>query len=109
VCLVVDLDETGRRRAVQGAYNREHGIEPRSIIKDVASPLLQLSNLDYHDAAFTPPRVGEIDVADLASLNKAIAELERQMKAASRRLEFEEAAMLRDRIKELRTAQVYKG
>jgi excinuclease ABC subunit B len=103
------IDETERRRAVQEAYNREHGIEPRTIIKDVANPLLQLSNLDYHDAAFTPPRVGEIDVTDVASLTKAIIELERQMKAAAKRLEFEEAAQLRDRIKELRAAQVYKA
>ncbi|MBI4915603.1 MAG: excinuclease ABC subunit UvrB [Acidobacteria bacterium] len=103
------IDETRRRRATQEAYNRANGIEPRSIIKDVASPLLQLSNLDYHDAAFVPPRVGEIDVSDLASLTKAIAELERQMKAAAKRLDFEEAAALRDRVKELRAAQIYKG
>ncbi|MGE5235439.1 MAG: excinuclease ABC subunit UvrB [Acidobacteriota bacterium] len=103
------IDETQRRRAVQEAYNREHAIEPRSIIKDVANPLLQLSNLDYHDAAFTPPKVGEIDVTDVASLNKAIAELERQMKAAAKRLEFEEAAQIRDRVKELRAAQIYKS
>ncbi len=102
------IDETRRRRATQEAYNRANGIEPRSIIKDVASPLLQLSNLDYHDAAFVPPRVGEIDVSDLASLNKAIADLERQMKAAAKRLDFEEAAALRDHVKELRAAQVYK-
>ena len=53
--------------------------------------------------------MGEIDVSDLASLTKAIAELERQMKAAAKRLDFEEAAMLRDRVKELRAAQIYKG
>ncbi len=102
------IDETQRRRAVQEVYNREHGIEPRTIIKDIANPLLQLSNLDYHDAAFTPPRVGEIDVTDAASLAKAIAELEREMKSAAKRLEFEQAAQLRDRIKELRAQQIYK-
>ena len=102
------IDETQRRRAVQEAYNVEHGIEPRTIIKDIANPLLQLSNVDYHDAAFAPPRVGEVDVSDAASLAKAIAELEREMKAASKRLEFEQAAQLRDRIKELRAQQIYK-
>jgi excinuclease ABC subunit B len=102
------IDETQRRRAVQEAYNVEHGIEPRTIIKDIANPLLQLSNLDYHDAAFVAPKVGEVDVTDPGSLAKAIVELEREMKAAAKRLEFEQAAQLRDRIKELRAQQIYK-
>ena len=52
--------------------------------------------------------MGEVDVTDAASLAKAIAELEREMKAAAKRLEFEQAAQLRDRIKELRAQQIYK-
>jgi len=103
------IDETRRRREVQERFNREHGIEPRSIVKDIANPLVQLANLDYHDAAFAPPRVAEGEIADAASLAKVIAELEREMKAAAKRLEFEQAAMLRDRIKELRAQQIYKG
>jgi excinuclease ABC subunit B len=103
------IDETERRRAIQEAYNKEHGIEPRSIIKDIANPLLQLSNLDYHDAGLLPPRVGEIDIRDVASVQKAITELEKQMKTASKRLEFEEAARLRDQIKDLRAQQIYKS
>jgi excinuclease ABC subunit B len=103
------IEETNRRRATQEAFNREHGIEPKTIVKDIASPLLALSNLDYHDAAFLPPRVGEVDFTDAASLAKAITELEKQMKSAAKRLEFEEAAQLRDRIKELRAQQIYKA
>jgi len=103
------IDETERRRGIQERYNREHGIEPRSIVKDVASPLLALSNLDYHDGAFLAPRVAEVDVTDAASLHKAIAELDKRMKTAARRLDFEEAAQLRDRIKELRRQQIYKS
>jgi len=103
------ISETNRRRAIQEAYNREHGIEPKTIIKDIASPLLQLSNLDYHDAGLLPPRVGEAELTDPASLAKAIAELEKQMKAAAKRLEFEEAAGLRDRVQELRAQQIYKA
>jgi excinuclease UvrABC helicase subunit UvrB len=53
-------------------------------------------------------RVGEVDVTDTASLAKAIGELEKQMKAVAKRLEFGEAAQLRDRVKELRTKQIYK-
>ena len=103
------IDETRRRRAVQERYNQEHGIEPRSIIKDISSPLLQLSNLDYHEISAQHPRVAEADISDPVSLAKLIAELERRMKEAARRLEFEEAAQLRDRLKELRTQQIYKG
>ncbi|BCW93292.1 MAG: UvrABC system protein B [Thermoanaerobaculum sp.] len=102
------IEETRRRRAIQEAYNREHGIEPRTIIKDIANPLVQMANLDYHDALTQPPRVGELEGLDEKSLTKTIAELEKQMKAAAKRLEFEEAARLRDRIKELRALQVYK-
>lgn len=102
------IEETRRRRAIQETYNRKHGIEPRTIIKDIANPLVQMANLDYHDALTQPPRVGELEVFDEKSLAKTIAQLEREMKAAARRLEFEEAARLRDRIKELRALQVYK-
>ncbi len=102
------IEETRRRRAIQEAYNREHGIEPRTIIKDIANPLVQMANLDYHDALTQPPQVGELEVMDEKSLVKTIAELEKQMKAAAKRLEFEEAARLRDRIKKLRALQVYK-
>jgi excinuclease ABC subunit B len=103
------VEETRRRRTVQEAYNIEHGIEPRSIIKDIANPLLQLSNLDYHDRAFLPPTLGEVDTTDPQSLAKAIADLEKEMRAAAKRLEFEQAAALRDRIMELRSQQIFSG
>ena len=99
------ISESNRRRACEQAYNREHGIEPTTIIKDIASPLLQLSDLDYHDAGLLPPRVGEADITNPASLARAIAELEEQMKAAAKRLGFEEAGQLRDGSKELRAQQ----
>jgi excinuclease ABC subunit B len=67
-----------------------------------------LARTAYHDAGYLPPAVGEVDVTDAASLAKAIGELEKQMKASAKRLEFEEAAALRDRIKELRAQQIYK-
>ncbi|HLE60063.1 MAG TPA: UvrB/UvrC motif-containing protein [Thermoanaerobaculaceae bacterium] len=79
----------------------------RSSARD--SPFLALRNLGCHDGAFRPPRVAEVDVSDAASLAKAIAELERDMKAAAKRLEFNEAAQLRDGIKELCAQQIYKS
>jgi excinuclease ABC subunit B len=105
------LDETRRRRERQAAHNAEHGIEPRTIVKDVASPLVALSELDYYGPGSRPLRVagGDEDFPDDAvSLNKLIAELEKRMRVAAKALEFEEAARLRDRLKELRRQQIYK-
>ena len=53
--------------------------------------------------------MGEAEITDPASLAKAMAQLETRMKAAAKRLEFEEAAAIRDRIKELRAQQIYKA
>ncbi len=105
------LGETRRRRERQAAHNTEHGIEPRTIVKDVASPLLAMSELDYYGPGSRPLRVADGDEDfpdDAVSLNKLIAELEKRMRAAAKALEFEEAARLRDRLKELRRQQIYK-
>jgi excinuclease ABC subunit B len=105
------IAETRRRRAKQAAYNEEHGIEPQSIVKDVASPLLAMANLDYYGPGGERPRLRERDEGapeDEASLNRLIAELEKRMRAAAKALEFEEAARLRDRIRELRRQQIFK-
>jgi excinuclease ABC subunit B len=105
------LGETTRRRERQAAHNEEHGIEPRTIVKDVASPLLAMSELDYYGPGSRPLRVADGDEEfpdDAVSLNKLIAELEKRMRAAAKALEFEEAARLRDRLKELRRQQIYK-
>jgi len=106
------LAETVRRREIQAAHNAAHGIEPRSIVKDVASPLLAMANLDFYGPKLTRERVAERDgelPEDGASLNRLIAELEKRMRAHSKALEFEEAARLRDRIRELRRQQIYKS
>jgi excinuclease ABC subunit B len=89
-------DRGDRRRAKQVAFNAEHGIEPQSIVKDVASPLLAMANLDYYGPGGERPRLRERDEGepgDEASLNRLIAELEKRMRAAAKALEFEEAAL----------------
>ncbi len=101
------LEETARRRTAQEAYNREHGIEPRTILKDVHSPLVAMSNLDLYPIA---PGLS-MEIADASELPVAerIARLEKDMKAAAKALEFEHAAALRDKIRELKELQIYAG
>ena len=103
------IDETERRRIKQAAYNPEHGIEPATILKDIHNPLVQMMNLDLY-AAGGPPQLGKAggDGSDLP-LTERIARLEKEMRAAAKRLEFEEAAAFRDQIRELRELQIYAG
>jgi excinuclease ABC subunit B len=90
------IEETKRRRQIQEAYNREHGITPQGIkkaIKDITERVKAVAEPKTEYIAIPETR------EDIARLVK---ELEKQMKAASRNLEFEKAALLRDRIIELR-------
>ena len=91
----------------QAAFNREHGIEPRTILKEIHNPLVALANLDYHDAGAA--LAGLVAEDEATPLPERISRLEREMRAAAKRLEFEEAAMLRDRIRELRELQIFRG
>jgi len=91
------IKETQRRRQIQEAYNREHGITPQGIrkaIRDITERVRAVAETRAPYVAAAP--VAKEDVARL------IKELETQMKAAARSLEFEKAALLRDRIIELR-------
>ncbi|MEM9290606.1 MAG: excinuclease ABC subunit UvrB [Acidobacteriota bacterium] len=100
------MEETERRRVKQQAYNEEHGIEPASVLKEIHSPLVAMGNLDYYSAE----RPKSLDAAESTlSLAQRIERLEKEMKAAAKRLEFEQAAALRDQLKELREAQIYLG
>jgi excinuclease ABC subunit B len=99
------LEETRRRRERQGAYNVEHGIEPQTILKEIHSPLVRLSELDMYDA--TPRRLSAVAEDANLPLSERITKLEKAMKEAARRLEFEEAAKLRDQLKELKDLRIY--
>jgi excinuclease ABC subunit B len=89
------VEETDRRRAIQEAYNQEHGITPRSIRKDVASLL---------PPGLTEEAVldGSADAAGAASPEATEAMLEKLMWEAVEKLDFEKAAKLRDRLLDLR-------
>jgi excinuclease ABC subunit B len=102
------IDETARRRIKQTAYNTEHGIEPATILKDIHNPLVQMMNLDLYAAGGPPKLGGGADSSDLP-LTERISRLEKEMRAAAKRLEFEEAAAFRDQLRELRELQIYAG
>ncbi|MDT8897905.1 excinuclease ABC subunit UvrB [Thermanaerothrix sp. 4228-RoL] len=97
------IDETNRRRAKQMAYNREHGIEPVSIVKAVHDLTERLSTTAVAEgrAEYTAGRAAH-RAASARELRHLITELEQQMKTAAKNLEFEKAAILRDQIFELR-------
>ena len=91
----VAMDETARRREIQDAYNKAHGIVPKTIIKSVRD-LIEISSP-------TAERKGRTGVKmTKAEKEKEIARLEKQMKEAARMMEYEYAAVLRDQIIELR-------
>ncbi|RLA85294.1 MAG: excinuclease ABC subunit B [Deltaproteobacteria bacterium] len=94
------IRETERRRRIQAEYNRTHGITPETIRKGIHDILSSIYEVDYPRV----PEVGEeeeVYLSDHEALKGRIEELRRMMREAASRLEFERAAELRDKIKEL--------
>jgi excinuclease ABC subunit B len=96
------IEETDRRREVQARYNEEHGITPRTVVRAI------MEMESYEDKAKSAHGVGglvakleKINVRDRDQLLGLITDLRRQMKAAADNLEFEKAAVLRDKAREL--------
>ncbi|MEK7701384.1 MAG: excinuclease ABC subunit UvrB [candidate division NC10 bacterium] len=98
--MAATIRETERRRELQAAYNREHGITPETIRSSIRELLQTVYERDYYTVEVEAP--AEETFASPAELRKRIGELEARMKEAARRLDFEQAAELRDRIKALR-------
>ena len=88
------ITETERRREIQHAYNVEHGITPKTIVKDIREVLEITSKADYN-TQYEGRRLSKKEKMEL------VARLEKEMKQAAKMLEFEHAAYLRDRIREL--------
>jgi excinuclease ABC subunit B len=97
------IAETERRRALQAAYNAEHGITPESIVRHIDEVFSSVYERDYGTAAAREPREA---FRTQAELDAEIARLEREMKAAAANLDFERAATLRDSLKTLRTREL---
>jgi excinuclease ABC subunit B len=95
----VALEETTRRRALQEAYNEEHGITPASVVKAIDDASLSVYNLDYATPSVMEDREAYLSPEELDS---RIEELQAQMRQAAANLDFERAATLRDKIKALK-------
>ena len=93
------MDETQRRREKQAAYNKQHGIVPKTVIKSVRDLLDISAQADETDSK---ARKGTAPALTKQQKAEKIAQLEKQMKEAAKMLEFELAAALRDQIIELR-------
>ncbi|HWQ69124.1 MAG TPA: excinuclease ABC subunit UvrB [Patescibacteria group bacterium] len=94
------MEETERRRERQMAYNCEHGITPESIKKSISDVLSSVTEKDY----YTVPAAPDVEDAGRVAqeeLPAYIEQLEKEMRAAAKRLEFERAAELRDRIRKM--------
>jgi excinuclease ABC subunit B len=101
--MIKAIDETDRRRGIQTAYNKLHGITPQPIIKKQTNSILSFLDasrrLNATDLKMVDEHLDELSVEDIPEL---ITLLEKQMKEAAKKMEFEEAGKLRDRIKHLR-------
>jgi excinuclease ABC subunit B len=98
------MDETSRRRAIQTAYNEEHGITPESIVRPLDMTLAAIVAADYADLTAGESE-GMPEFKSQEEVDTYIGKLESDMREAAKRFEFEKAAKLRDTIKELRTKE----
>ena len=94
------IEETERRRALQMQYNTEHGITPKTVEKNIRA-VIEATMVAEETADYTVAR----PVLSAKEREKRIRQLEKEMKAAAKQLEFEKAAMLRDEIQKLREEQ----
>ena len=90
----VALDETNRRRQKQTAYNIEHGITPQTIQKSISSTLKEMTETDFVKSDIQ-------DVDKIKNIDKQIKEYTKLMREAAQNLEFEQAMVYRDKLKEL--------
>jgi excinuclease ABC subunit B len=103
------ISETERRRAIQMAYNKQHGITPTSIIRRTPNSILAFLDTSRRLNAQQLEEVYEHSYdLPLENIPSLIVQLEAQMKEAAKKMEFEEAAKFRDRIKHLRDRLVGK-
>src|SRR5213592_2347366 len=94
------IDETSRRREIQKHYNIENNITPESIVRPVDMTLVAIAEADY--VKVPEEEIEEAVIDDPERLAETIAKLEAEMRNAAKKFEFERAAELRDKARELR-------
>ncbi len=97
----VAIDETNRRRAIQEAYNREHGIVPQTIVKEIRDINDRLRAVAEPSGGYAAGG-GDLSEMSREKVDKLVAQLEAEMRSAAKQLEFERAAALRDEIQDIR-------
>jgi excinuclease ABC subunit B len=98
------IDETVRRRTIQSAYNEANGITPQSIVKPIDMVMVAIAEGDYVTVPLESNE--ETDAIPPEQMDKYLAGLEERMREAARKFDFKEAALFRDRVKELRARAV---
>ena len=98
----VAIDETNRRRAVQEAYNVEHGIEPTTIIKEIRDINDRLRTVAEDPAAYRAGDGRPLSELSREQVEQLVGKLEAEMRQAAKNLEFERAAALRDEAQSIR-------
>ncbi len=99
------INETDRRREKQVAYNVEHNITPRSVIRSIDDSLAVILQADYADLTSEDATDEALNFTTQAELDTYIGKLESDMRESAKKFEFEKAAKLRDQVKELRTKE----
>ena len=97
------MDETNRRRSLQAAFNKKHGITPQTVIKSIGSPLVKIYEADYVDVPLAAEKEANYGAKELP---RVIQRLKKEMKKAAESLEFERAAELRDRIRAMEEQEI---
>jgi len=98
------MDETRRRRKLQEEYNKKMGITPETVKSNIKDILGSIYEADY----WTVPAVAE-EKAEYGYDDETLKKLETEMKEAAKKLEFERAARIRDKIKEIKSRMIEVG
>ena len=98
----VAIEETNRRRAIQEAYNREHGIQPQTIIKEIRDINDRLRAVAESSGAYADGAPAQLSELTREEIGRLVSQLEAEMRESARNLEFERAAALRDQIQSIR-------